>query len=617
MRSSSRKKASDQLAHWDAGNRAKRSGSPVCPGIDSSLGLALVAAVFTGWAALEVAPQLGGPGITCDELYHAYQGKRLIAALQTQGWEFFLPHRIRQNFPYGDVDNPPFHPPLGHWLIGVVHALFDFYPQDVQAVSIISARFAGPVVLCCLLVIVGGSVARLEGRLLGVLGAWACAAMPRLFGHAHLAGLDLLTATTCLGGALTAVSVFGIGQAVQSHPQLTIRWGQVILTGLVLGLAMLTRFHGFLLVAPVVLWLLVAGGVKGLLVAAVCGAVALATFTAGWPWLWLNPVLNLWRFAVSSANRLPLHVYYFGQAWNDVDVPWHYPLVVFVTTVPLPLLILGLVGLMVRSCELLAQARQYPAQRWLALSRVSRTYEAMILLQLFFWVAIFAWPGIPVYDGERLFLVLYPLWAFPVVWGAKWLYEHAPFLGPRSWLATTAVVILALLSIVGHLLYRPVYLSYYNALVGGIRGAARLGLEVNYWGDAVTDAVVKRACQLVDRAQAKEAGLQPILFAPNLAPFQSAGLNMVFRVDEACGAEIIGWDPAWRLPPPGCRVAILYHRRADWHAVPEFLKEGRVVYEFSLQGVWLARVVALADDSTRQSIPASRRASGAADGSPS
>jgi hypothetical protein len=38
----------------------------------------------------------------------------------------------------------------------------------------------------------------------------------------------------------------------------------------------------------------------------------------------------------------------------------------------------------------------------------------------------------------------------------------------------------------------PLYLSYYNEAIGGVRGAARAGMETTYWLDAVTPAFIER-----------------------------------------------------------------------------------------------------------------------------
>ncbi len=543
--------------------------------------LVLVATFFCIWAAWEVAPELGGPGPTCDEWYHVYHGKRLVQALRRQGWEFFTPARIAENFPYGKPSDPPFHPPLGHWILGFWHAIFDFYPNDPHAVSVVSARLSGPILLAVLLLIVGMWVGKEEGWWVGAVAAFSTGVMPRLFGHAHLAGLDLLTATLCVASAAALVEA----------ARFPLRAGRFCLAGAILGLAMLTRLHGILMVVPAGAWLFLRLQKRAIPWALLWLATAAGVFFLGWPWLWLNPFEHLKQFLVSSTAREPLHVFYVGRVWNDVDVPWHYPLVIFAVTVPLGLLLLGFLGVGVRLRKLVQEVKLKAVNPTRGKNKEHSYYELMVLLQIVFWLVLFAWPGTPVYDGERLFLVLYPLWAFPVAWGTRFLYVKLVDRGFRQELVGAGLAVLMALQLGGNLLSRPVYLSYYNLLVGGVWGANRLGFEVNYWGDAVTQQTVEQACKALHLEQPAGQKTEIILFAPNLAPFQAIALNGVFPVEQMCSAEIIGYDLGWQKTPKGIHLAILYHRRADLHTLPQWLLEGEILFEYSKQGVWLSRVV--------------------------
>lgn len=551
----------------------------------------VVATIFAIWCSWEVSPHSGGPGITCDELYHVYHAKRLWHAISTQGIAFFQPERIRENFPYGGRESLPFHPPFAYYVLGAVHALVDPFPTVPAAVSIVSARLAGALVLWCLITGVGLWVARREGPVAGVVAAWACGAMPRLFGHAHLAGLDLLTAATSVAAILAAIDVRPDQGTTLTPGSFTVR--KLLWAGLWLGLAMLTRLHGMLLAGPIFLWLLIAGGPRGLIHALACIGVALGVFFLGWPWLWLDPASNVGEFLRLSAQRLPLNVYYLGTVWKDVDVPWHYPFVIAAATIPAGLLVLGALGLIARVAGNFRNNSANQGKTWNAIVRLLTSYEGMVLLQLLFWLGLFAWPRIPVYDGERLFLTIYPLWAITVAWGVKFVWENRLALGQWQFYAAAVPLILAASSVYGHFVYRPVYLSFYNAFVGGIAGAARLGLEVNYWGDAITYDVVTAACR--HEQTLPVAGEEPrcILFGPNLAPFQAGGVNVAFDPLELCGAFIVGWESSWTIPPRPARVAILYHRRADLGNLPQWMIDSPVVYERSLRGIWLARVVLL------------------------
>ena len=56
----------------------------------------------------------------------------------------------------------------------------------------------------------------------------------------------------------------------------------------------------------------------------------------------------------------------------------------------------------------------------------------------------------------------------------------------------------------------PFGLSYYNALVGGLPGAERLGLELTYWSDAIDNVLLDRLAR--DGAAGDSAAMAPTLY---------------------------------------------------------------------------------------------------------
>jgi hypothetical protein len=241
----------------------------------------------------------------------------------------------------------------------------------------------------------------------------------------------------------------------------------------------------------------------------------------------------------------------------------------FVAVLPLGLFLLGLLGIW-------AKRRRWNAEPHLAL--VTGTW--------LFVLAVFSWPGVPVYDGVRLFLMAFPLWAIWAGVGAKWLVEHPAL---PSWSRRRRLLGLGLFMVLqgtGLILYHPCQLSHYSLLVGGLAGAERLGFEVSYWGDAVGEPLLRQAA-------ARSEG-QPILLAPHLAPWQAAAVTISSPALQPALREgrvpLVGWDPSQPQRFADCRVAVIYHRRADLGVIQGALAEGRVVAEYTKQGVWLARL---------------------------
>jgi 4-amino-4-deoxy-L-arabinose transferase-like glycosyltransferase len=343
------------------------------------------------------------------------------------------------------------------------------------------------------------------------------------------------------------------------------------LAGVVWGLAMLTRLHGLLVLPPVVVWLVWRSRTRAVLPLAVWVAAGAATFFGGWPWLWLAPFAHLRELLATATNRQPVHVFYVGQAWADHQVPWHYPMVMFAVALPIGLLILGLLGV------------------WAS----RRTWKAdpgyvLVVGTLAFLLLVFAWPGTPVYDGARLFLMVFPLWAISVGMGAKWVVEHPAWKGVGLGWRWGAVGLFLAIQGAGLVLYHPCQLSHYSLLVGGLWGAEKLGFEVTYWGDAVGEPL------LAEAARRSPGGL--VLFGPNLAPFQAPAVARSSPAMVQQGTLLAGWERDWERPPPWARYAVFYHRKAELKgpgAIPPRFWSAEAVVERRVQGVWLARLVEL------------------------
>ena len=552
----------------------------------------LIAIAATGAVLASLGPLGDGPGVTCDELYHVgLMGKPLVAAVRHQGIGFFTPENVRRNFVWPE-GGPPVQAPLGHWILGLTHHLFDPSPDNPAVISIAAARFAPALAFGLLVFLVGHWTWRRAGPLAGMVAGASVALMPRVFAHAHFAALDMMTTTAC-AGALFALTWAARTDDVRSCPGARHTWIRFALAGIVWGMAMLIRLHGVTLLPPVALWLLWRSGVFRFLRHASQSSAASAPFhpswplvwfsagvitlMLGWPWLWLNPVENLWRYVASGSVRQAVHVFYLGQVWADHQTPWHYPILMFVWTVPLGFLLLGLCGVTSRLQSIRREGTGGGAC-------VNGDF-ALVALVGGFWLVVFAWPGIPVYDGVRLLLLVFPLAAVFAGLGAAWLAELAVVERVPRQIRIGLIGLLVLSQAAGVVLYHPYQLSYYNLLAGGLPGAERLGLEVTYWGDAVGEPLLAEA--------AREAPGQPVLFGPNLAPFQAPAVQMVSPSLAATETILVGWDASRPETAAGCRYGVVYRRRADLTSLDWLVEDGAVVSERRCRGVWVARLVRL------------------------
>jgi hypothetical protein len=439
----------------------------------------------------------------------------------------------------------------------------------------------------------------MAGPLAGTVAAAAVFLVPRVFGHAHLAALDMLT-TLWFVAAILAV----IEADARSG-----RWWHYAIAGVIWGLAMLTRLSGVLVAPPVAVWMLWRLRHRVIVPLLIWGMAGLGTLFVGWPWLWVDTRHHLQQFLDTATNRVSIHVFYAGSVWGDSpghQAPWHYVPVMFALALPLGLLVLGFLGLWavvhrqltaVVSCQLSVvstNSRPSTDNRQLTTDNCLLTTDNcqlsgywLVMGSLCFVLIAFSWPGRPMYDGVRLFLMAFPLWAVSVGLGAKWLVEHWPL---RRWSSPARVgCIVAIMAgqSLGLILYHPCYLSHYNLLVGGLPGAEKLGFEVTYWGDSVTEDLFR---ELAPRARG-----QRILFGPDLAPYQGSYVGLLSPslapLLEKGEASLVGWSREVRSNAGECRYAVVYHRKANLADLPETLVEGQVLAERSVLGVWVARVV--------------------------
>jgi hypothetical protein len=202
------------------------------------------------------------------------------------------------------------------------------------------------------------------------------------------------------------------------------------------------------------------------------------------------------------------------------------------------------------------------------------------VLVILFVLAFFALPGITVYDGERLFLVVFPLFAVLAARGAVLLFNRLPARIPVPYRSLIVKFVL-LAQVIGIYHMHPCHLSYYNALVGGLGGANRLGFEPTYWRDSFTRDFLK------DIAAAVPPG-STLYCAPVLHPANTVDLELLSPILREHNLRIDSYDdrdPAKR----DMRYVIVFRRHADpWASLEPAPANGKLLAEVTRDGVQLA-----------------------------
>jgi hypothetical protein len=453
----------DETSSVDASTNRRRLLAG--PGI---VGLVSLLAVLTSLDPADCRPELPqGPGVTLDETFNIQMGVFFTEAVRTYGVALLSPSSLCEVFSTPGYN--PDHPPLARLWLGVFHDLVQSIapPEDVPgqpgsplATVTVSARTGSAVAFALTVFLVGIFTAHGYGAFAGTAAAASLVMMPRVFGHAHLAALETVTGLFYTAAVLVTAHLWSRDTVPSDRA--------AAFTGLLIGLTFLCKMQAVLLPPLLTVWAFWHWRLFAFRPLVIAGAITVTVFIVGWPWLWLDFPSNLINYFSSATNRTELHCWYFGKQFVDKDVPWHYPWVMSVVTVPIGVLAFGLVG---TSCSL---------SRLLSNRRLTLPLGAIVAP-----LVLFSLPGIAVYDGVRLFLVAFPSAAVFCGIGAEFVRKRLTQRDSarRSLLLTSTVLVFQAVGIVQ---FSPYWLSYYSLATGTLSGAESVGLEVSYWSDSMS-----------------------------------------------------------------------------------------------------------------------------------
>jgi len=388
-----------------------------------------------------------GPGITWDEPAYVSAGYRYCE------W-FGSPSLGRAGIDkYWDWNHE--HPPAAKIVYGLAAQIGERLGFD----GFFAARVAGVLMFVALAWLVYWFASRHFGRAAGTIAALSLALSPRVFGHGHLAALDMPVALACFA----ATAAFS-----RAH---TGKW-KAAAAGILCGVALLTKINAVFLPAVLIPWALWYHRKRAILPCVLLIVLGCLTFFAGWPWLWHDTWSRVGQYTINKTERFEkddraggttnVPVHYLGTTYRYDRAPWHYPFVMTLVTVPAGLLVFAGIGV--------RKARGGSGERGTGV---------LILASALLHLLVFALPVVPKYDGVRLFMPAFPFIACLAGIGGACVWQWRERAGK--------VIVVAVLGIAAAALFwtHPYELSYYNALTGGAWGARKLGFETTYWGDTV------------------------------------------------------------------------------------------------------------------------------------
>jgi len=415
-------------------------------------------------------------GFAWDEAYY-YEPSLKAADWLTDVLRGHRPFdRARIDAAWGDLHE---HPSVQKFLSGISLRAFADNERQLWAMRFPIAILFG---LSLSLIYLLGR--RAWGPVPGLLSALIFATMPRIFGQAHFATMEIPLIFMML------LVVFCFLRGLDSP-----FWAAM--TGLSFGLLLATKINGFFLPIPLILWAhcyarrRYANNLFAMLL------VGPAVFVLAWPWLWPAPAQRLLEYFAFHAQHQQTALYFWGKIWGygGPNAPWFYPWVILGVTVPLSGLILIVWG----------------ALRTLG-SLTRRPIGTLYFLVALTMLGVASLPSTPKYDGERLFLPAFPFLALLGGSGAVGLLSVVQFLTARGrrqdlarqrriWHGAAAALALIVLADGGGAIARhhPYELSYFNPVVGGLAGASRSGdYETTYWGEQLNDRVIDAINDLPD-----------------------------------------------------------------------------------------------------------------------
>ena len=354
------------------------------------------------------------------------------------------------------------HPPLQKCSSGFAQRWFGGALPGLAALRSPSALWFA-LAVCALYLFTRG----IWGRRGALFAALAFATMPRVVAHAHFVALDMpITAWFFITAALT------------SHALSRNSWPWTVLAGVAFGLALMSKMNAFFLPILLVPWGLAYHSRRWRKLLAAVVVIGPAVFWIGWPWLWVGFAPHLRDYLAFHFRHAAYNVWYLGKLYQYA--PWHYPFVLTAVATPALVLALSLVGIV----------RSWPR-------RGSDPNRALLILGLAIALLPSALPTSPKYNGVRLFLPAFPFLAalagggFACAQGkvVRWLRAEGPAKALLSALVCAALgAALLFPGARGVLRTHPYQLAYYNALVGGTRGATERGFETIYWGQVYQEA---------------------------------------------------------------------------------------------------------------------------------
>ena len=294
------------------------------------------------------------------------------------------------------------HPPMAKWSIGFFEWLLH---QKMSWLGSLDAARAGVAFFAALLAaFVFRFLLSSFGLAAALFAVVALFSLPRFLFHSQVATLDVPVAT------MVTLSTIAFWWSLQARRWI---WG----VGLIFGIALGTKLNAPFVAIGLVLYFLL-GHSRDISLSRKGTHVALPqipyafwamlflsplVFWLTWPHLWHDTFDRLGAYIKFHMNHYPILVFYQGTRYLEPHAPWHMPFNMAAGTIPLPLLLLGMWGVL--------RASRSALTLFLNGDRTCEPQDkiqALVLIQLVFDIGIVAFSHVPKYGGKNV-MPFFPL----------------------------------------------------------------------------------------------------------------------------------------------------------------------------------------------------------------
>ncbi len=426
-------------------------------------------ALCVGYLALlmTTAPELG---LSRDESFYVHAAKRYaswMSELATDPGAALEQRSIDRAWGY-NWEHPALMKIAFAWS-WLAQRHLELFPRESSAF-----RFPGMLTAGLLLWLIYAWGASVMPRPGAMFAAAAFALMPRVFYHSHLACFDVPIAF------FVTWTAYAYWRSLEDR-----RWAPI--AGIVFGLAMATKHNSWILPGVFLVhyaWLRrdaartgrdTPASIAWLPWMLVLGPL---TMIGTWPWLWNDSWNRLSAYARFHLRHVHYTYEYFGVSYFEPPLPVSVPFVMTLFTVSLTTLALASLGLYFRRGALRPPWKLQPG------ARSGRRTDVLWLGCLLAPLLAIALPTSPIFGGTKHWITAYPFVALFSGWGFVAASEQAElaFATRRAWPAWVlgALFLLPSASQTAH--SHPFGLSHYTPIVGGVPGAADLGMNRQFWG---------------------------------------------------------------------------------------------------------------------------------------